>query len=286
MANEVYANSMELSCKAGQGKSICAFPDVCFTPPQTPATPPGVPIPYPNTGMASDTSDGSKTVQISGQEVMLKDKSCFKQSSGDEAGSAPKKGVVTSKNKGKVFFNAWSMDVKFEGENVVRNLDITTHNHASPPGNSPPMPTQDGVAPGKGGKKDPCKRDKGKKKKKYVVYEAQLLDKGKPTGKMYVGRTSGKPGATAKEIAKKRKASHHRKDIGPLQVVCETDSYSACRGAEEKHQKAHEAKGASLSTGKKKTQINPISPKNKQKKEDYLECAKQKNSKTCGICGA
>ncbi len=37
--------------------AICAFPDVCFTPPQTPATPPGVPIPYPNTGMASDTTE-------------------------------------------------------------------------------------------------------------------------------------------------------------------------------------------------------------------------------------
>src|SRR5947208_7261243 len=120
----------EISCKAGQGKSICAFPDVCFTPPQTPATPPGVPIPYPNTGMDSDTTDGSKTVQISGQEVMLKNKSYFKKSTGDEAGCAPKKGVVTSKNMGKVYFNAWSMDVKFEGENVVRNLDITTHNHA------------------------------------------------------------------------------------------------------------------------------------------------------------
>jgi hypothetical protein len=34
---------------------------------------------------------------------MLKDKSVFKTSTGDEAGSAPKKGVVTSKIKGKVF---------------------------------------------------------------------------------------------------------------------------------------------------------------------------------------
>jgi hypothetical protein len=140
MANEVYANMMEVSCKAAAGKSICAFPDVCFTPPQTPATPPGVPIPYPNTGMASDCTSGSSTVKISGQEVMLKNKSYFKKSTGDEAGCAPKKGVVTSKNMGKVYFNAWSMDVKVEGENVVRNLDITTHNHASPPGNSPTWP--------------------------------------------------------------------------------------------------------------------------------------------------
>src|SRR5438045_7211977 len=132
MGNEVYANGMELACKGGEGKSICAFPDVCFTPPQTPATPPGVPIPYPNTGMASDTTDGSKTVQISGQEVMLKNKSYFKKSTGDEAGSAPKKGLITSKIQGQVYFNAWSMDGKFEGENVVRHFDSKTHNHASP----------------------------------------------------------------------------------------------------------------------------------------------------------
>lgn len=162
MANEVYANGMEVSCKSGAGKSICAFPDVCFTPPLTPATPPGVPLPYPNTGMASDTSDGSKTVQITGKEVMLKDSSSFKQSTGDEAGSAPKKGVVTSKIKGKVYYTAWSMDVKFEGENAVRHLDIMTHNHASGPGNSPPWPFQDGQTQGT----KECEGDQKKMKEK------------------------------------------------------------------------------------------------------------------------
>jgi hypothetical protein len=136
---------MEVSCKKAAGKSICAFPDVCFTPPQTPATPPGVPIPYPNTGMASDTTDGSSSVKISGQEVMLKNKSYFKKSMGDEAGCAPKKGVVTSKNMGKVYFTMWSMDVKVEGENVVRHLDLTTHNHGSN-GNSPPWTHTDEMA--------------------------------------------------------------------------------------------------------------------------------------------
>lgn len=137
MSNQVYANNMEVSCKQAAGKAVCAFPDVCFTPPQTPATPPGVPIPYPNTGMASDCTDGSTTVKVSGQEVMLKNKSYFKKSMGDEAGSAPKKGVMTSKNTGKVFFTKWSMDVKFEGENVVRHLDLTTHNHGSTPNTGP-----------------------------------------------------------------------------------------------------------------------------------------------------
>jgi hypothetical protein len=146
MAN-VFANGREISCKAGSGKSICAFPDVCFTPPTAPPTPPGVPIPYPNTGMASDTTSGSKKVKISKKEVMLKNKSYFKSSTGDEAGSAPKKGVITSKIKGKVYFNVWSMDVKVEGENVVRHLDLTTHNHASQTGQTPPWPQVITMAP-------------------------------------------------------------------------------------------------------------------------------------------
>ncbi|WP_322114308.1 PAAR-like domain-containing protein [Aquabacterium sp. A7-Y] len=151
MANKVYANNMEVACKAAAGKAICAFPDVCFTPPQTPATPPGVPVPYPNTGMASDTSNGSRSVKISGKEVMLKNKSYFKKSTGDEAGCAPKKGIVTSRNTGKVYFNAWSMDVKVEGENVVRNLDLTTHNHGSFPSNTGPWPYLDTAAVSPGG---------------------------------------------------------------------------------------------------------------------------------------
>jgi hypothetical protein len=88
--------------------------------------------------MASDTTDGSSSVKIKNEQVMLKDKSSFKQSTGDEAGAAPKKGLLNSKTKGKVIFIAWSMDVKVEGENVVRNLDMTTHNHASPANGAAP----------------------------------------------------------------------------------------------------------------------------------------------------
>jgi len=143
MANKVFANGREVACKAGAGKTICAFPDVCMTPPQTPATPPGVPIPYPNTGLASDTTDGTKSVKISGEEVGQKDKSCFKKSSGDEAGAAPKKGVKSSKNTGKVYFTSWSSDVKFEGENAVRHLDTTTNNHGSLANEAVPWPFVD-----------------------------------------------------------------------------------------------------------------------------------------------
>ena len=66
MANNVFANGREISCKAASGKSIAAFPDVCFTPPdKVPPTPPGVPIPYPNTAFSSDTTKGSKKVKVS-----------------------------------------------------------------------------------------------------------------------------------------------------------------------------------------------------------------------------
>ncbi len=146
MASTVFANNREISCKAADGKTICAMPDVCFTPPENPATPPGVPIPYPNTGMASDTTDGSKSVKIGDKEVGLKDKSCFKKSMGDEAGCAAKKGVITSKNTGKVYFKSWSMDVKIEGENAVRHLDMTTNNHGTEPGDTPPWIYKDRLA--------------------------------------------------------------------------------------------------------------------------------------------
>lgn len=140
MANEVYANGRELSCKSASGKSIASFPDVCFTPPQAPPTPLGVPVPYPNTGMSKDTTRGSRTVRITRKEVMLKNKSHFKKSYGDEAGRAPKKGIITSTNTGKVYFTSWSMDVKIEGLNVVRHLDLTTHNHNPSPGNTATWP--------------------------------------------------------------------------------------------------------------------------------------------------
>lgn len=140
VANEVYANGREIASKSGDGKTIAAFPDVCFTPPENPATPPGVPVPYPNNGYDADTAEGSKTVNISGKEIMLRDQSFFKKSEADDAGKTAKKGIITSVIDGKVFFNSWSMDVKVEGENVDRHLDITTNNHASKPGNTPPSP--------------------------------------------------------------------------------------------------------------------------------------------------
>ncbi|SPH18707.1 hypothetical protein DEA8626_02249 [Defluviimonas aquaemixtae] len=137
---DVFANGLEISGKAVQAQTIAAFPDVCFTPPENPATPPGVPVPYPSFGMASDTEKGTGTVFIGGKTVNIKNKSDESRTSGTEAGCAAKKGVVTSKNTGKKYFNSWSNDVKFDGEPVIRFSDLATHNHASPIGNTGPWP--------------------------------------------------------------------------------------------------------------------------------------------------
>lgn len=154
MSNKVFANGRELACKAGSGKSVAAFPDVCLSPPTPPAGP--VPVPYPVTAMDSDTDGGSKHVKISGKEVMLKDKSSFKKCTGDEAATKSLgMGVVTHQITGKVYFTAWSMDVKIEGENAVRHLDLVTHNHMSSPGNTGPWMYANGMK--SGGGSNPCK---------------------------------------------------------------------------------------------------------------------------------
>lgn len=109
-----------------------AFPDVCKTP--TPGGP--VPIPYPNVAMSSDTSQGSQTVKMDGNPIMLK-KSVFSTSTGDEAGSVG--GVVSNTFKGKAEFVNYSFDVKVEGKNVPRLGDMMVQNEQSSP-NTPPFP--------------------------------------------------------------------------------------------------------------------------------------------------
>lgn len=128
MSKNVFANGREVSAKNDDNKSICAMPDVCLTPPSPPAGP--IPIPYPNTAMASDTSDGSKTVSVGGDEVGLKNSSNYKKSTGDEAATKSQgMNLTTHTIQGKMKHAAWSFDVKFEGQNAIRHMDLTTHNH-------------------------------------------------------------------------------------------------------------------------------------------------------------
>lgn len=131
--SNVFANFREISGKATNNKSIAALPDVCMSPPAPPAGP--VPLPYPNTAMASDCTGGSKTVKIGGKEVSLKNASTYSKSTGDEpATQSFGANIVTHKIQGPLRFAAWSSDVKFEGENVVRLGDLTTHNHINTQG--------------------------------------------------------------------------------------------------------------------------------------------------------
>jgi hypothetical protein len=130
--SNVFANGREISAKKDDNKSICAMPDVCLSPPSPPAGP--IPIPYPNTASSDDTDSGSKSVKIGGSEVGLKNASNYKSSKGDEAATRTLgMGVVTHTIQGKMKHAAWSMDVKIEGQNAIRHMDLTTHNHINNP---------------------------------------------------------------------------------------------------------------------------------------------------------
>lgn len=121
MPGTVFANSRGVVHKGSGGMST-VFPDVCKTP--SPAGP--IPIPYPNIGMASNTSDGPSKVKTDGQMPMVKGAK-YNMTSGDEAGSAGG-GVMSSSIKGEAEFMMYSFDVKFEGKNVCRLGDPLFHN--------------------------------------------------------------------------------------------------------------------------------------------------------------
>jgi hypothetical protein len=130
MSKDVFANGKEISGKATRNKSIAALPDVCLSPPAPPTGP--IPIPYPNTAMASQTAAGSRGVKIRKREVGLKNKSVYKKSTGNEPATRNfGMGVISHKITGPMKFAAWSMDVQIEGANVTRFMDLTTHNHVN-----------------------------------------------------------------------------------------------------------------------------------------------------------
>ncbi len=121
MAQTVFANCRGVDHKGSGGMSI-VFPDVCKTP--APPAPP-VPIPYPNTGQSSDTSDGPSTVKVDGEMPMAKGAK-WSRSSGDEAGTVG--GVVSGVNMSECEYMVYSFDVKFEGKNACRLGDQLFHN--------------------------------------------------------------------------------------------------------------------------------------------------------------
>ena len=110
---------------------------------------------------------------------------------------------------------------------------------------------------------------------KYIVYQAPELDAtGNPTGKLYTGRTSGADEMSVHQILSKRKRGHHRKNIGSLTSIYETDSYKAVRGGEQYY--IEEAR----KSGNAVDQINGISPRKANKNGYEAAFANPDNNKT------
>ena len=120
MGQTTFVNCRGVVHKGSMGISI-VFPDVC----KTPCAPSPVPIPYPNIGQASDTSQGPTKVKTDGMMPMVKGAK-YSRSSGDEAGTLG--GVISSINMSFCEFLLYSFDVKFEGKNVCRLGDPLWHN--------------------------------------------------------------------------------------------------------------------------------------------------------------
>ena len=78
----------EIATKKADAKKVVSTPDVC----EDPSSAGQVPVPYPNTAIASDSSTGSKKVKINGKPALTK-QSSYKKSSGDEPGNSSQKNI-------------------------------------------------------------------------------------------------------------------------------------------------------------------------------------------------
>lgn len=105
----------------GSGGMSMVFPDVC----KTPVPPAVVPIPYPNIGKSSDTSQGTTKVEADGNMVMVKGAK-YMMSAGDEAGSVG--GIISGVFKQECEYLMYSFNVMLEGKNVCRMSDPLWHN--------------------------------------------------------------------------------------------------------------------------------------------------------------
>ncbi len=145
MGKDVFANKMALAAKAGDGKLISAFPDVCNSPPAPPTGP--FPVPYPNSAFSRDLKDGTKRVKIGGKPAGIEGSYLQTSPLGNEAATKSFGGALLSHTTaGKAYYQAHSFDVMFEGRGVVRHLDLMTSNHASYPGSTPPFTEMEAMA--------------------------------------------------------------------------------------------------------------------------------------------
>lgn len=128
MSANVFVNGRELSAEKDDTHVLGAMPDVCLSPPAPPAGP--TPIPYPDFAKASNTSQGARTVKVKGGQVGLKNISNYARCTGDEAATRSfGMNIIEHCLQSKTIAQAWSFDVKIEGKNAVRLLDLTTNNN-------------------------------------------------------------------------------------------------------------------------------------------------------------
>lgn len=124
MGVTISVNKLSLAHKGSMGIAMATIPDVCKTP--SPGGP--IPIPYPNIAKSSDLAKGSKKVKGDKKMIAIKG-SEYSRSMGDEAGTVG--GVVSGVNMKEAKWILSSFDVKIEGKNACRLMDMMSSNHAN-----------------------------------------------------------------------------------------------------------------------------------------------------------
>ncbi|WP_096087845.1 PAAR-like domain-containing protein [Agaribacterium haliotis] len=135
MANKVGANGQSIVTKKSKGTVMCG-PDVCKTQVGNAV----VPIPYPNIAQSSDLDKGTKSVKVGGAPACLSS-SNFKKSTGDQPGKLG--GIISGQSKAMAEPIMYSFNVKMDGKNVVRNMDLFVSNSK----NTPPGPVMQAPSP-------------------------------------------------------------------------------------------------------------------------------------------
>ncbi len=105
-----------------------AFPNVCYTPTSSGATP----VPYTSVADLSAADGVSENVTVGGKGVILAETSIVRSTSGDEAGTGG--GVVSGTNGDKCEFPQGSGSVQINGKKVVRMGDATRQNNGNADG--------------------------------------------------------------------------------------------------------------------------------------------------------
>ena len=110
MANRVFATRRGVSPKGSSNNTIAAWPDVCITPVSGP-----IPLPYVNAVDAMAANGDAKSKKVQKTLIDTAHKAGYKH-----VDSATGVGVVSHTMRGKVYFTAHTMDVKFQGKDTVR----------------------------------------------------------------------------------------------------------------------------------------------------------------------